>query len=86
VRARLAAGSALTWRERLFVMWISPRGIVAASVASLFAVVLDEAGFAEGTRILAITFMAIAITVTLQGLTASRWRACSGCAASRTRR
>ncbi len=62
--------SALTWRERLFVMWISPRGIVAASVASLFAVVLDEAGFAEGTRILAITFMAIAITVTLQGLTA----------------
>jgi hypothetical protein len=28
-------------------------------------------GFAEGTRILAITFMAIAITVTLQGLTAS---------------
>jgi NhaP-type Na+/H+ or K+/H+ antiporter len=63
--------SALTWRERLFVMWISPRGIVAASVASLFAVVLDEAGFAEGTRILAITFMAIAITVTLQGLTAS---------------
>ena len=64
-------GSALTWRERLFVMWISPRGIVAASVASLFAVVLDEAGFVEGTRILAITFMAIALTVTLQGLTAS---------------
>jgi voltage-gated potassium channel Kch len=40
-------------------------------VASLFAVVLDEAGFVEGTRILAITFMAIAITVTLQGLTAA---------------
>lgn len=64
-------GSALTWRERLFVMWISPRGIVAASVASLFAVVLDEAGFVEGPRILAVTFMTIAITVTLQGLTAS---------------
>ncbi len=63
--------SALSWRERLFVMWISPRGIVAASVASLFAVVLDEAGFVEGTRILAVTFMAIAITVSLQGLTAS---------------
>jgi NhaP-type Na+/H+ or K+/H+ antiporter len=64
-------GSALTWRERLFVMWISPRGIVAASVASLFAVVLDEAGFVEGTRVLAITFMTIAITVLLQGLTAA---------------
>jgi NhaP-type Na+/H+ or K+/H+ antiporter len=64
-------GSALEWRERLFVMWISPRGIVAASVASLFAVVLDEAGFVEGSRVLAITFVAIAITVTLQGLTAA---------------
>jgi NhaP-type Na+/H+ or K+/H+ antiporter len=64
-------GSALTWRERLFVMWISPRGIVAASVASLFAVVLDEGGFVEGTRLLAVTFLTIAITVTLQGLTAS---------------
>ena len=63
--------SPLSWRERLFVMWISPRGIVAASVASLFAVVLGEAGFAEGPRVLALTFMAIAITVTLQGLTAS---------------
>jgi NhaP-type Na+/H+ or K+/H+ antiporter len=63
-------GSPLTWRERVFVMWISPRGIVAASVASLFAVVLDEAGFAEGPRVLAITFMTIAITVTVQGLTA----------------
>lgn len=64
-------GSALTWRERLFVMWISPRGIVAASVASVFAVVLDQAGFVEGTRVLAVTFLTIAITVTLQGLTAS---------------
>jgi NhaP-type Na+/H+ or K+/H+ antiporter len=64
-------GSQLSWRERLFVMWISPRGIVAASVASLFAVVLDEAGFVEGTRVLALTFMAIAITVAAQGLTAA---------------
>jgi voltage-gated potassium channel Kch len=63
-------GSAMPWRERLFVMWIAPRGIGAASVASLFAVVLEEAGISEGSRILAITFLTIALTVTVQGITA----------------
>ena len=64
-------GSSLTFREKLFVAWIGPRGIVAASVASLFALALGEAGFAEGSRLLAISFMTIALTVTLQGLSAS---------------
>jgi len=63
--------SSMSWREKAFVAWISPRGIVAASVASVFAIELVEAGFSEGTRLLAITFMVIAVTVTLQGLTAS---------------
>ena len=64
--------STLTMRERTFVAWISPRGIVAASVASLFALELSEAGMPEGQRMLAITFLTIAITVTVQGLTAAR--------------
>jgi NhaP-type Na+/H+ or K+/H+ antiporter/voltage-gated potassium channel Kch len=62
--------STLTVRERVFVAWISPRGIVAASVASLFALELTEAGIVEGERMLAITFLTIAVTVTVQGLTA----------------
>lgn len=62
--------SALTFREKLFVAFLAPRGIVAASVASLFALALTGAGFAEGSRLLAITFMTIALTVTVQGLTA----------------
>ncbi|MFI5228838.1 MAG: cation:proton antiporter [Gemmatimonadales bacterium] len=62
--------STLTLRERMFVAWISPRGIVAASVASLFALELTEAGIVEGERMLAITFLTIAVTVTVQGLTA----------------
>lgn len=62
--------SGLSWRERAFISWIAPRGIVAASVASLFALELTEAGFAEGDRVLALTFLTIAITVTSQGLTA----------------
>lgn len=61
----------LSWRELAFISWISPRGIVAASVASLFALTLTEAGLVEGNRVLAITFLTIALTVTIQGLTAS---------------
>jgi Trk K+ transport system NAD-binding subunit len=63
--------SSLSPREKLFVAWIAPRGIVAASVASIFALALGTAGFAEGPRLLAITFLTIGMTVTLQGLTAA---------------
>jgi NhaP-type Na+/H+ or K+/H+ antiporter len=63
--------SPLPWREKLFIAWISPRGIVAASVASLFALSLFDAGFSEGPRLLAITFLTIGLTVTLQGLSAA---------------
>ena len=59
-------GSALSWRERAFVAWIAPRGVVAASVASLFAIQLMEGGFSEGNRVLALTFLTIAVTVTVQ--------------------
>jgi len=60
----------LPWQEKLFIAWIGPRGIVAASVASLFALRLREVGFQEGDRLLALTFLTVALTVTLQGLTA----------------
>lgn len=63
--------SRLTWRELAFISWIAPRGIVAASVASLFALTLAGAGYVEGERVLAIVFLTIAMTVTLQGLTAT---------------
>lgn len=63
-------GSALSWRERVFVAWIGPRGIVAASVASLFALRLAELGAPDATRLLALTFLTIGMTVTIQGITA----------------
>jgi NhaP-type Na+/H+ or K+/H+ antiporter len=63
--------SQLSWRERLFICCLAPRGIVAASVASLFALALADAGFPDGPRLLALTFLTVAITVTLQGLTAA---------------
>ncbi len=62
--------SNLSWREKLFVAWIGPRGIIAASVASLFALSLRAAGIDGGEQLLAYVFVTIFVTVTLAGLTA----------------
>ena len=78
-------GTSLTWRERLFVMAICPRGVVAISIASFIAIRIEagtpaflEAGLTplDGERFLALVFLTIAITVVLQGISAgplSRW-------------
>ncbi len=62
-------GSDLTWRERAFLSWLAPRGIVAAAVASLFAQGLTSAGMEGGRELQALVFMVIAVTVLVQGLT-----------------
>lgn len=64
--------SELNWRQKLFMSWISPRGIVSASVASLFAILLTQRGINGGDAIKALVFLTIIMTVFLQGLTA-RW-------------
>jgi NhaP-type Na+/H+ or K+/H+ antiporter/Trk K+ transport system NAD-binding subunit len=61
-------GSDLTRRERAFLCWLAPRGIVAAAVSSLFAQTLAEEGIAGGTELRAMVFLVIAATVLLQGL------------------
>ncbi|HXV35828.1 MAG TPA: sodium:proton antiporter [Myxococcota bacterium] len=63
-------GSELTRRERLFVAWIAPRGIVAAAVASVTATALESQGVPGGAELRAMVFLTIAGTVTLAGLTA----------------
>jgi len=64
--------SGLNWRQKTFLAWISPRGIVAASVASLFSTTLTNQGINGGDSIKALVFLTIILTVLLQGLTA-RW-------------
>jgi len=61
-------GSALTWRERAFIAWLGPRGIVAAAVASLFAQALLDRGSPLGVELRALVFLVIAATVLVQGL------------------
>lgn len=64
--------SSMNWRQKLFMCWVAPRGIVSASVASLFAILLTERGINGGDSIKALVFLTIISTVFLQGLSA-RW-------------
>ena len=60
----------LTRAERLFLMWMAPRGIVAASVASVFAFELSELGVPEAELLSPLIFLVIVGTVIFYGLTA----------------
>jgi NhaP-type Na+/H+ or K+/H+ antiporter len=63
-------GSGLTLQQRLFISWICPRGIVAASVAGLFAILLESEQIEGGNRLEALVFVTVGATVILQGFTA----------------
>jgi NhaP-type Na+/H+ or K+/H+ antiporter len=63
-------GSSLSWRERVLLAWIAPRGIVAAAVAALFSLQLEQQGFAQAALLVPMTFIIIIGTVTLQSSTA----------------
>ncbi len=59
-------GSGLSLAERGFLAWFAPRGIVAAAVASVFAIRMEEAG----APMVPATFWVIFLTVAVYGLTA----------------
>ena len=61
-------GSGLPLRDKAFLSWLAPRGIVAAAVSSLFANELEHAGIAGGSQLRALVFLVIAVTVLVQGL------------------
>jgi len=80
-------GAGLNWRERAFLSWIHPRGIVAAAVSSLFALEMmrvlgpDHPLSQEANRFVLMTFLVIVGTVTVYGLSLSplaRWLELSG--------
>ncbi len=62
--------SDMNWRQKIFLAWVAPKGIVSASVASLFAILLTEKGINGGDAIKALVFLTILMTVFFQGLTA----------------
>lgn len=65
-------GSNLDWKEKIFVSWMAPRGVVAASIASLFAIQLVNNGFSEAGQIVPIIFITIISTVAIYGLSANK--------------
>jgi CPA1 family monovalent cation:H+ antiporter len=70
-------GTSTTFRERLFLAFLAPRGIVAAAVASVFAlkvatIASQESRLAtEAQQLVPITFVVIVGTVTVYGLLAA---------------
>ncbi|MEM9373941.1 MAG: sodium:proton antiporter [Planctomycetota bacterium] len=69
-------GTGMSWRERLFLSWMAPRGIVAAAASSVFAIGLTNAGVEGGEQLIPLTFTVIIGTVAFYGLTApvaARW-------------
>jgi hypothetical protein len=63
-------GTSLNFREKLYLSWIAPRGIVAAAVSALFAFQLERLGYDGAETLVPLVFMLIITTVTLQSLTA----------------
>ncbi len=63
-------GSGLGNGERMFIGWISPRGIVAAAVSSVFVLRLQEADIPMTELLVPLTFSVIIGTVVFQSLSA----------------
>ena len=61
--------SSIPWNERLFLAWIAPRGIVMVSISGLFALRLEEIGFADGTILIGLSFAVVVATIVAHGFT-----------------
>jgi NhaP-type Na+/H+ or K+/H+ antiporter len=62
-------GSTLTLRERLFLGWVFPRGIVAAAISALFSLRLERDGYEGAEALVPLVFAVIIGTVVMQSLT-----------------
>jgi CPA1 family monovalent cation:H+ antiporter len=63
-------GSKFTYKERAFLSWVGPRGIVAAAVSVVFAIKLEALNMENAELLVPLAFSVIIGTVLLQGLTA----------------
>lgn len=60
-------GTQLKFKERLLMAWIAPRGIVTASIASLFALRLVNLGVPNAEVLVPLTFLVLIFTVVVYG-------------------
>lgn len=66
-------GSDMTWRERAFIAWIAPRGIVAVAITGLFALRLTEGGVPDAELLVPLAFVTAIVTIVAHGFTAKWW-------------
>jgi NhaP-type Na+/H+ or K+/H+ antiporter len=62
--------SSLSWKERLFLCCMAPRGIVAAAISSVFALSLSAAVHPRAMGIVPVVFLVVFSTVLLYGAAA----------------
>ncbi|HLR70942.1 MAG TPA: sodium:proton antiporter [Pseudogracilibacillus sp.] len=60
-------GSGLSLQEKSLVGWIAPRGIVALTVSSYFATILEDAGYQDAGILTTLTFALVFFTVVAHG-------------------
>lgn len=60
-------GTALSWREKAFIAWMGPRGIVAASMASLMTIELKAWDIQGSEGLGPLVFLTVLVTVLVEG-------------------
>jgi NhaP-type Na+/H+ or K+/H+ antiporter len=60
----------LTWKERLFLMTMAPRGIVAAAVSAIFAIRLEQKDVPDAGQIVPIVILVVIGTIVIYGFAA----------------
>jgi NhaP-type Na+/H+ or K+/H+ antiporter len=74
-----SSGKELNLKEKIFVSWIGPKGVVATSIASLTCLILKKHGIPNVSLIESVSYLTVFITVLLQGSTAkivAEWCGC----------
>ncbi|WP_431471067.1 cation:proton antiporter [Sphingosinithalassobacter sp. LHW66-3] len=64
------AFSSMPWRERLFIAWIAPRGIVAVAITGLFALRLVDYGVPDAEALVPLSFAVVVVTILAHGFSA----------------
>src|SRR3546814_20241137 len=68
----------IPFRERLFVAWIAPRGIVAAAVTGLFALRLSDYGVPGAGARVPLSFAVVTATIFAHGFPPPPFARCPG--------
>ncbi|MGB3722508.1 MAG: sodium:proton antiporter [Pacificimonas sp.] len=66
------AFSSVPWKERIFISWIAPRGVVCVAITGLFAIRLEELNFEDASALMPLAFAVVIVTIIAHGFSA-KW-------------